>query len=83
MGLEARNVGRLRVAGNCTGCGACVSACPSRALSLMSEQSAGRGRKTVRAAAHRCTGCGTCLPACPRQALTLATAGCKMIVRKF
>ncbi len=59
---------------HCTGCGACVAACPARALSLVSEYPDGRGRKRVAIAAARCSGCGTCRPACPREALTLAAA---------
>ena len=42
----------------CTGCGACVPACPAGALSLES------GR--VRWAAERCAGCDTCIRLCPR-----------------
>jgi ferredoxin len=57
------------VADNCTGCGTCVPACPTRALSLASEHPGGLGRKSVTVDAARCTGCGICLPACPRQAL--------------
>ena len=53
----------------CTGCGACVPACPAGALSLES------GR--VRWAAERCAGCDTCIRLCPRFAspkVTVMTA---------
>jgi ferredoxin len=59
----------VRGLAHCTGCGACVPACPVRALSLESAQPQGRGHKAVVVDAARCTGCGACLPACPRQAL--------------
>lgn len=58
---------------HCTGCGACVPACPARALSLVSAQPGGLGRKRVVVEPARCTGCGACLPACPRQALCMET----------
>lgn len=57
---------------SCTGCGACVSRCPRRAITLASEFPGGRGRKRAVIAAEGCTACGDCLPACPRQALARA-----------
>jgi len=60
-----------RCLSRCTGCGACISVCPERALSLASEHPGGRGRKRVEVAETRCTGCGECLTACPRQALVM------------
>ncbi|MFR8526854.1 MAG: 4Fe-4S binding protein [Flavonifractor plautii] len=42
----------------CTGCGACVPACPAGALSLESDR--------VRWAAERCAGCDACIRLCPR-----------------
>jgi len=49
----------------CTGCRACLSACPFGAVEF--DESAGRAR--VRAA--DCFGCGVCRHACPSQALQL------------
>lgn len=47
----------------CVGCGACVSACPEKAISL-----AGRKARTDRA---RCMDCGNCAPACAARAREL------------
>lgn len=69
----AGNFAPVRCLPSCTGCGACVAACPLRALSLVSEQADGFGRKAAAIDAARCTGCGACLPACPRQALVMST----------
>jgi formate C-acetyltransferase len=48
----------------CTGCGACVSACPSGAHSV-----GGGGHAIDRA---RCRACGACVSACPGGAMALA-----------
>lgn len=61
------------VAANCSGCGACVSICPQRALSLTGDTPGQRGHKRAVVDAQRCNGCSQCVPACPRGALTLAT----------
>ena len=63
--------GILRIAANCTGCGACVSACPVRALTLTSTGPGGSGRKLVVVDRRRCTLCGACLPICLRQSLSI------------
>jgi len=60
-----------RIQQHCTGCGRCVAACRSRALSLETERPDGFGSKRAVIAAGRCTGCGGCLPACLWQALEL------------
>lgn len=45
----------------CTGCGACLPACPEHAISLV------EGRAYIDEA--RCRGCEACVPACPTGAL--------------
>jgi len=50
----------------CTGCGACVTACPVEAVAMAGEKAA-----TDRA---RCTACGACVPACPEGARAIAGA---------
>jgi ferredoxin len=51
----------------CTGCGACVDTCPSRALSMRD------GKAWVEE--HICTGCGDCVPICPEGAIQLLLQG--------
>jgi electron transfer flavoprotein alpha subunit len=46
----------------CTGCGACVDACPFAALSLVDS---------IAVVNDNCTACGACLPVCPVEALSL------------
>jgi pyruvate formate lyase activating enzyme len=48
---------------NCTGCGACVDACPEGAIELVGERS-----RTNR---DRCTGVGKCAQICPNEARNL------------
>jgi len=73
LAAEAAPVASLQITSCCTGCGACVSACPERALSLHGEYPDGRGRKLAVASSARCTRCGACLPSCPREALFIDT----------
>ncbi len=50
----------------CTGCGACVDACPAEAIALVD------GRARIDDAA--CIDCGSCAGACPQGAIMLADA---------
>jgi dissimilatory sulfite reductase (desulfoviridin) alpha/beta subunit len=47
---------------HCTGCGACVTACPDAAISILA------GAAGINA--DRCLGCGACAKACPEKAIT-------------
>jgi len=47
----------------CTGCGTCVSECPSEAIS-MSEEKAVIG-------AEECLDCEVCVDACPEEAISM------------
>jgi len=50
----------------CIGCTACVSVCPSEAISMEDKP---EGQKAVIDAA-KCTSCGTCISVCPVQAIS-------------
>jgi ferredoxin len=47
----------------CSGCGACVDACPSEALKLVDEK--------VVVDSDECVDCGVCVDECPEGALEL------------
>ncbi|MCP4575033.1 MAG: 4Fe-4S dicluster domain-containing protein [Deltaproteobacteria bacterium] len=51
-------------AGLCTGCGTCVDLCPTDAITLNTENLAGRD-------ADACLGCGVCARFCPEEAIFL------------
>lgn len=61
----------LKIARNCTGCGRCLPACPTSALTLETEQPHGQGRKQAVVDPTLCWSCAACLPSCPRDSLTL------------
>lgn len=61
--IELRSLVELN-RGLCISCGACISPCPSRAISF--DQSL-----DVEIDAKRCIGCGICVRACPRKAIKL------------
>ena len=47
----------------CNGCGTCIEACPTEALSLADEK--------IVVDADTCIDCGVCIDECPVQALSL------------
>ncbi|MBD3400609.1 MAG: 4Fe-4S dicluster domain-containing protein [Candidatus Coatesbacteria bacterium] len=65
MELETNTVGPRRTLSLCTGCDACVRACPAAAWLATSE------RPLLRP--ERCTGCGVCVAACPEGALAMTS----------
>lgn len=54
-------LGIVELKEGCTGCGACVHACPTGALALERD----REGLSLAFEAARCVGCGECAPACP------------------
>lgn len=50
--------------GLCISCGACISPCPSKAISFDENLD-------IQIDAKRCIGCGICVKACPRRAIQL------------
>jgi len=55
----------------CTGCGACLAACPHGAVSMSMGDS---GFQEAVVADDKCTGCGMCTKACPKFLQPLETA---------
>jgi len=51
----------------CTGCGACVEACPVGAIALVDD--------VARVDEETCTGCGACLEVCPVEAIQPVVRG--------
>jgi NAD-dependent dihydropyrimidine dehydrogenase PreA subunit len=51
----------------CTGCGACIEACPVGAIALMDG--------TAHVEKETCTGCGACLEVCPEDAIHSVVEG--------
>ncbi len=66
----------------CTGCGACVKACPRKIPLLVpdkfcvfvrcSSKDKGPTAKVLCGSGHSCIGCGLCAKKCPTQAITVA-----------
>ena len=62
---EKRSVAAVVEEEKCTGCGACVDACPENAIFL---------RQTALITIDKCIGCGSCIPECPNDAISLYRA---------
>lgn len=58
---------------SCSGCGACIAACPDKALSPGSDGS-------PQLDMTRCLACGKCIAACPEEAIAIAESGCRFMV---
>ncbi|MBQ8026359.1 MAG: glycyl-radical enzyme activating protein [Oscillospiraceae bacterium] len=58
----------MTYAGKCTGCGACVAACPRKAVRLERVE----GKVVARTDRALCVDCGTCVPVCPAEAREIA-----------
>ncbi|MBW6510299.1 MAG: 4Fe-4S binding protein [Desulfuromonadales bacterium] len=56
----------------CSGCGACLSACPFGALTLTTDQPRGRGKKRAVVDHALCCSCGGCIDQCPLCAMTIS-----------
>ncbi|MFC1963894.1 4Fe-4S binding protein [Chloroflexota bacterium] len=64
----ASPLGKIRLTGECTGCGLCVSECPTGALELAVNQDSNTCRLFFR---QRCIACNQCVEICPEQCLSL------------
>lgn len=64
----------------CNGCGKCVTACPTEALSVVSAHDPQAPRKrTVRFEPDACLGCGVCVPSCRPGALRVVRRAARVI----
>ena len=64
-------------AARCSGCGCCVPACPTGAISARDEpESSGLSREALdlQFAPAACSACGACVPSCPEAAVSLRRA---------
>jgi len=64
--INASDITAVLPQSNCTGCGACISACPKDALSLASDV-LGYYRSTLNKS--KCIDCGLCVKVCPAHKL--------------
>lgn len=67
------NITEISMAKNCAGCGACVAACPAKAISLRENKV---GFYEAYVTENRCVQCGLCLQICPRTQGKTGTALC-------
>jgi len=56
----------VQISERCTGCGACISKCPEKALEFFTVDYV----KKVRCIAERCTDCGKCISVCRFKAIS-------------
>lgn len=63
------NVGRVRNAGLCMGCGTCESVCPEEAIEVRRDDRKGVYFPVVDP--ERCTECGLCLDVCPGESVNI------------
>lgn len=73
--LPPQALWRVEIDGRCSGCGLCVSVCPTLALSSGVEQ----GHAVWRFDAQRCVVCRRCEQACPEHAMRVTDGGQKAV----
>lgn len=61
-GKTAGYTDRLKISGECVGCGLCAASCPMKNLSLKNGKAVSAGK---------CTMCYSCISQCPQKAITL------------
>lgn len=67
-------------AGDCTGCGQCVNACPVEAMTLVSANDPGKPKKKkARLREEVCLGCGLCVRSCKEGHIALESRSQRVI----
>jgi Fe-S-cluster-containing hydrogenase component 2 len=67
-------------AATCNGCGACMTACPIEAMSLVSANDPHLPlRRKARVNEEICLGCGVCVRACPKGSLALRSRPARVV----
>ncbi len=65
----------------CTGCGQCMQACPSAAITLALESTGDHIRASIDP--FRCIACGSCLAACPSKAIGMPQASDRQLLAQI